>query len=76
MGDELDARMRTLSSHTGGQFEAGELGHRNGQAPNGVEVPVVNARDDRDVAAPIQVETTAPQRAYHIADRSVPDSPY
>ena len=63
MADDLDARMQTLSSHTGGEFEAGQLGHRNGQAPNGTEMPVVNARDDRDVTAPIQVGTTAPQRA-------------
>ena len=37
MADDLDARMRTLSRHTGGEFEAGQLGHRNGQAPNGCE---------------------------------------
>ena len=71
MADDLDARMRTLSSHTGGEFQAGQLGHRNGQAPNRAEMPVVNARDDRDITAPIQVGTTAPQRAHHTADRKV-----
>lgn len=47
MGDDLDAGMRTLSRHTGAEFEAGRLGHRNEQAPNGADVPIVNAQDDR-----------------------------
>ena len=50
--------MRTLSSHTGSEFQAGQTGHRNGQAPNGAEMPVVNARDDQDITAPIQVGNT------------------
>lgn len=58
MADEVEARMRTLSSHTGSEFQAGQTGHRNGQAPNGAEMPVVNARDDQDITAPIQVGNT------------------
>ena len=38
------SRMRTLSFHSGAAFEAGELGHRNGEGPDGTEV--VDAREE------------------------------
>ena len=38
--------MRTVAAHSGAAFEAGQLGHRNGAAPEGTQV--VNAREDPD----------------------------
>ena len=36
--------MRTFSFHSGAAFEAGELGHRNGEGPDGTEV--VDTREE------------------------------
>ena len=42
---EAAPRYRVVSSHSGADFEAGRLGHRNGEAPNdGAEHEVVNAQ--------------------------------
>ena len=38
--------MRTIAAHSGAAYEAGQLGHRNGAAPEGTQV--VNAREDPD----------------------------
>ena len=35
MSGESPVRMRTVAAHSGAAFEAGQLGHRNGEAPNG-----------------------------------------
>ena len=35
--------MRTIAAHSGAAYEAGQLGHRNGAAPEGTQV--LNARD-------------------------------
>ena len=43
---EAAPRYRVGSSHSGADFEAGRLGHRNGEAPNdGAEHEVVNAQE-------------------------------
>ena len=43
---EAAPRYRVGSSHSGADFEAGRLGHRNGEAPNdGAEHEVVNAHE-------------------------------
>ena len=43
---EAAPRYRVVSSHSGADFEAGRLGHRNGEAPNdGAEHEVVNAHE-------------------------------
>ena len=43
---EAVPRYRVVSSHSGADFEAGRLGHRNGEAPNdGAEHEVVNAHE-------------------------------
>ena len=44
MSGESPVRMRTVAAHSGAAFEAGQLGHRNGAAPEGTQV--VNARED------------------------------
>ena len=46
MSGESPVRMRTVAAHSGAAFEAGQLGHRNGAAPEGTQV--VNAREDPD----------------------------
>ena len=45
-GERSPVRMRTVAAHSGAAFEAGQLGHRNGAAPEGTQV--VNAREDPD----------------------------
>ena len=53
-GEPSPVRMRTIAAHSGAAYEAGQLGHRNGAAPEGTQV--LNARDpDRlaDTAADI-----------------------
>ena len=50
---EAAPRYRVVSSHSGADFEAGRLGHRNGEAPNdGAEHEVVNAHEPEPVAEP------------------------
>ena len=54
------------SSHSGAEFEAGRLGHRNGEAPNG-EDQAEDGREDcvRDcVCASGAVARAAPRRAH------------
>ena len=45
-GEHSPVRMRTVAAHSSAAFEAGQLGHRNGAAPEGTQV--VNAREDPD----------------------------
>ena len=57
---------RVASSHSGAEFEAGRLGHRNGEAPNG-EDRAEDGREDcvRDcVCASGAVARAAPRRAH------------
>ena len=55
MADDIDGRMRTLSAHTGSEFEADRLGRHKRQVPNGTDVHTqVNAQGD-------QVETVHDQ---------------
>ena len=49
MADDNEPQMRRSSFHTGGQFEHGGVGHRNGQGPDDVEV--VDAREPEQPAA-------------------------
>ena len=35
-GERSPVRMRTVAAHSGAAFEAGQLGHRNGAAPEGI----------------------------------------
>ena len=47
---EAAPRYRVVSSHSGADFEAGRLCHRNGEAPNdGAKHEVVNAHEPEPV---------------------------
>ena len=47
--------MRTIAAHSGAAYEAGQLGHRNGAAPEGTQV--LNARDPDTVRHPYLLYT-------------------
>ena len=64
MSGESPVRMRTVAAHSGAAFEAGQLGHRNGAAPEGTQV--VNAREDPDPRWGIRIHLYSLSSEIHV----------
>ena len=68
---EAAPRYRVVSSHSGADFEAGRLGHRNGEAPNdGAEHEVVNAHEPEPTRSGSGAGQRSRGEAMHVQKRS------